>query len=412
MPMFFYLLLISLVFTACSKNESSVPNANVIQKVEEKPSEASTAEVEPNAPIDVQVEVQEPIEHPAQLMVFKPDSIYSQKLLNCSFPDTEEKSCIVKDLPLLGMNAQKISVNDILNRTLVTHQFLGEKFKQVLLKIPPDTLALFGAVNGIVISSEVTTNAYWARSGFIYLSARLFCRSKDECQTLSKENDSQKLPVKFVNDYVHNQKSIWDESIQDDQILLYKVAATLFHELAHANDYFEPSYVRSNDFAIEKSYDELTFERMTVRQMVSLRIPARPKSTRLENLANIIYKNKEMTADDLSLSPQSIADEFLAENTNDLYSHINHEEDMARLVEEALMLTYFNIPRLIVFTDKSNSIVYAEKRRVARPNLRTRVLFAIEKSFSKPVADKVKEKLEDMKPVVFPANSTWNQLYQ
>lgn len=408
MPMFFQLLLISLVFTACSKNESSVPNVSVIEKVEEKASETNTAEVEPDAP----VEVQEPIEYPAQLLPFISDSPYVKKLLICSYPDTEEKSCVVKELPLLEMNPQKISVNDILNRTLVTHQFLGEKFKQVLLKMPPETLALFGAVNGIVISSEVSTNAYWARSGFIYLSARLFCRSKDECQTLSKENDIQKLPVKFVNDYIYNQKSIWDESIQDDQILLYKVAATLFHELAHANDYFEPSYVRSNDFAKEKSYDELTFERMTVRQMVSQRMPGRPSSVRLEHLAGIIYKNEEIKDEDLTLTPQSVVDEFLTNNTNDLYSHINHEEDMARLVEEALILTYFNIPRLIVFTDKSNSIVYAEKNRVAQPNLRTRVLYVIEKGFSKSVADKVKEKLEDVKPVVFPANSSWNQLYQ
>ena len=408
MLIFFHLLLLSLFFTACSKHESSVPNASVIQKVEEKPSETNTAEVEPDPP----VEVQEPIQHPAKLMAFKTDSPFAQKLMICSYPDTEEKSCIVKELPLLGMNSQKISVNDILNRTLVTHQFLGEKFKQVLLKMPPEALAFFGAVNGIVISSEVTTNAYWARSGFIYLNAQLFCRSKDECQTFSKENDSQRVPVRFVNDYIHNQKSIWTESISDDQILLYKVAATLFHELSHANDYFEPSFVRSNDLAIEKSYDELTFERMTVRQMISQRMPASPKSERLEHLAGIIYKNEEIKEDDLSLSPQSIVDEFLAENTNDLYSHLNHEEDMARLVEEALMLTYFNIPRLIVFTDKSNSIVYAEKRRVANPSLRARVLYIIEKSFSKSVADKVKEKLEDTKPVVFPANSYWNQLYQ
>ena len=407
------LLVLSLLFTACSKKESTVTTSTTITQREESKQESSTVVVKTETPPVLQEPISVTV---AELKAYNPQSIFTKKLLECAYPDTEEKSCIVKDLPLLGMSSQKISVSDILNRTLVTHQFLGDSFKQVLQKLPVESLALFGAINGIVLSSEVKTNAYWARSGFIYLNAQLLCRSVKECDFLKsgKENEVnspfKNLQFSFVNDYVYNHKSIW-QNANEEQFVFYKVAATLFHELSHANDYFEPAYIKSSDFAPEKSYDELTYERITIRQMISQRLPSRPKSIKLEHIANVIYNDEEITADDVAMTPQLAVVEFLSESTNDLYAHVNHEEDLARLTEEALMLTFFNIPRLIVFTDTANEIVYAEKMRVAQSGLRPRVLFAIEKSLSKSVAEKVKDKLEATKPLVFPAKTVWDELY-
>ena len=88
-------------------------------------------------------------------------SPYITKMQECIYADSADKSCAIADLPLIGLAVSPITVQDILDRTLISHEFLGETFKQVLLKMNPEMLQMFGSVSAIVISdSSINASRY------------------------------------------------------------------------------------------------------------------------------------------------------------------------------------------------------------------------------------------------------------
>lgn len=358
-----------------------------------------------------------------------PDAPYAQKAAECVY-NFGEKSCLVAEVPLLGLYGN-VTVESIMKRTLVSHPFLGEAFREVLLRLKPETLEMFGAVSAIVISDLINPSFYLNDSGAIYLSGRYFWRTPEERKLVTQVIDGRSsavfsLPYLFDSDYVVNGQSI--ETRESDSHRTYEeiariVSRLLFHELAHANDYFERSFYRSEDFNEHKTYDELAYERYSTSKLISQRLPVHVKSEILIKAGQIWFQGEKATEEDKKTTVETIIKEFTNDVASDVYAYSTHHEDLAMLTEEALMLTLLNYSRYVAIVQLPHAdykptpefawpISWAVKKRIADPVIKPRAIFAVENVLNKNLAQKVKNKLDLESSITFPAKTDWSELYK
>ena len=129
---------------------------------------------------------------------------------------------------------------------------MGERFSQMLDVLPDDIKVLLGAVTAIVIDDDIIPSYYWGLTGAIYIDPRYLWLSPDEANSITQQEDfrssfSSELIFIEASRYVLNgeyaSNDIALDSGQSRTIagITYRFAGLLYHELAHANDYFPPA---------------------------------------------------------------------------------------------------------------------------------------------------------------------------
>ncbi|MEC7470358.1 MAG: hypothetical protein VYC51_10960, partial [Pseudomonadota bacterium] len=230
------------------------------------------------------------------LRPFNQTSPYADALQACVYNNTVENSCDFDTLPLIGMETMSPSIDTILDRTLVSHHWMGERFREFLTQsaAAEDIIKLLRGVTAIVISYDVRPSFYWVRTGAIYLDARNFWRTPEERDTLNTIPDYRSgfgnelqfgIYWRYVKDgeYYYPQSSLPASSRQSKSFVQLEasLAWLMYHELAHANDFFPPASWAS----ISSSSDPLShFQRFGAQSSImSANYPL--QSTLLEGLA-------------------------------------------------------------------------------------------------------------------------------
>jgi len=272
---------------------------------------------------------------------------FSEALSRCVYAIKDTDSCTPNELPLLGMNQKEITVEDILSRTLVSHQFLGDSFKEILMILPKDLLPMFGSVNAIVISNKINPSFFYRKSAAIYLSANLFWRNQEEkkISTIAvdkREGMGFELQFLFDYNYLINGKSIFElnstkKSERSYDVLKYSVARLLFHELTHANDYYAKNFYSSADFDNTKTFAAISYDHYVNKGLVSSRLPSYANSKLMDRIVAITNDGETSTDEDLLITPKDVSDEFKKDVVNDDYSYVTQLEDAAMLMEETLI---------------------------------------------------------------------------
>jgi hypothetical protein len=355
---------------------------------------------------------------------------YAQQLQTCVYADSSDRSCSINSLPFIGISKKAITTQDVLDRTMVSHDFLGESFKQVLNRMNPEMLQMFGAVNAIVISDKINPSFYYSNSGAIYLSGRFFWRNAEEFALLNQVRDSREdygsaLQFLFVSEYFKNGKSISERAKNEvqtyDEISL-NLARLLFHELTHANDYFPKTVYQNPDLDLSKSFQSVAHDRFIKNELISMKQPIKVSSDTLIHLADILFSGEEATKADSEVLAEEVVKEFRADVASADYSYSTDREDLAMCSEEALMLYYYGFKRYIVVVklpeanyiipeDFDYPIVWGEVDRILEPTIKSRALFAIENVLSKNISDQVSKKLDQFSPKEIPANTSWADIY-
>lgn len=354
---------------------------------------------------------------------------YSEKMEVCVYADTNEKSCIISELPLIGLSKEKITIDNILDRTLVSHEFLGETFKQVLLKLNPEMLQMFGAVSSIVISDRINPSFYYSRTGTIYLSGHFFWKNASERKLLSQVRDNREgvgFPLQFFFDggYMKNGNPITERAQRDIQTydeMSINVARLLFHELTHANDFFPELLYKGQNFDLSKTYQKVAFERFINNELQSDKQPSQLSSKLLQRVGQVLFQQEEATAEDSAVLAEEVVKEFKNDVATDDYAYSTTREDFAMIAEEALMLYYYEASRYLCivklpeahFVPPENyvyQIAWGEKRRVLEPKIKTRAHFALESNLGSEIGKKIMNKLDEYNPVEIPANSNWEDI--
>ncbi len=300
-------------------------------------------------------------------------SEYASVLVDCARPfnrggDNRFDACSLGELPLLGQERDQVSVDDILNRTLVSHDWMANRFEQALNALPNDLLQLFSGVTAVVIGADIRPSYYWLTTGAIYLDPANLWLTIEERDTISREPDfrsgfDRELNFESLARFVKDGDYAWRGASltgpgddRDLQQILYPMSALLFHELAHANDYIPPGEHASlnPEWTVADAATQL--ESDSVSATLASTYPL--SSMLMMDLAEVSFQGRDATESEKQLTPQEVGLEFSTDIATDAYAYVSSGsrelffEDTAMLFEEAMMQHHFGITREVAFTDR------------------------------------------------------------
>lgn len=359
-------------------------------------------------------------DHPDEISMYIEGNPDAEKIKKCALANTIEKSCLVLDSPLLGINQTEVTIDAILAKTLVSRKSYGDTFKSILKMIPPESLIMFGAVNAVVIADRITPSFYTFTSGAIYLSASYFWKTPEEKIASHKIVDyrsdfGNSLSYEVSNEYVKDKKDIWyskSRSFRTNEEIAPALISLIFHELAHANDFFQKSFYNSSDLNMNKTFYTITDERWGKLETLSQNVKVKLKSEILLRVGKILYQGEEATIEDKNLKAALLSDEFNNDGASDMYAYSSENEDVAMLVERAMFFHYFKYnsytyffkfpgPDFKIPRDYTYEIGGAVKNKITDAKVKERAQDVLEKMFDATYAQSVINSLDKSSPTFY-----------
>ncbi|WP_347332785.1 hypothetical protein [Marinimicrobium locisalis] len=310
--------------------------------------------------------------------------------------------CTLEQLPLLGQAQRDITVEAIMGRTLVSHDWMAERFEQSLNALPQDLRTLFGGVTAVVIGAEIRPSYYWLSTGAIYLDPANLWLTIEERDTISREPDYRsgfdaELQFDTLGRYVRDGDYAWysaplsgpgEERPLD--AILPPMAALLFHELAHANDYIPPSEHATLDPAWHVAEAATQLQSESVSAALAGTYPL--NSMLMMDLAEVMFQGRTASDSERALRAREVGLEFATDFATDSYAYVNGGdrelffEDTAMLFEEAMMQHHFGVMRDMAFTDRPEEenvscndyvVRWGSRGRVGHEQIRPRVALVL-----------------------------------
>jgi hypothetical protein len=331
-------------------------------------------------------------------------SPYSAALARCVydpalfFSGGATNLCTLGTLPLLAQETAGAvpTVAQVMNRVLVSHDWMGARFEAFLNAQPTDDLRrLLGSVNAIVLGAHVRPSFYWSATGAIYLDADNLWLTPPERDVVSEVPD-----FRSGFDRELNYTGLWRYVVNNQPALLffnpaarvsrdlgyldYELGSLLYHELAHANDYF-PSAVRTTvrtDVPVfQAAPAQLPSDRLATALPLS--------SQEMFGLAQVKFFGVTATDAQKAYTPRQVGDFFRVDRATDEYNYsippgsgAASREDVAMLFEEFMMRLRHAARRDVGMTTKfrpgmtgSDLIVaWGQRGRVADPAVKPRIV--------------------------------------
>lgn len=289
---------------------------------------------------------------------YRADGPYAGILARCASAQSSRQSCRLGDLPPLGLESSNPTVDDIMNRVVVSHRWMGTRMEELLHALPEDIHLLMRGVTAVVIGSEIRPSYYWSMTGAIYLDPASLWITHQERDTISRKQDYRagfSEPMAF--------RSFWRYTLGDspayrhqgldsplerslDDILL-PMASLLFHELAHANDFFPPHayHLVSSDQRFVEAASALAPQRLSTDLTVNMGL----QSDEMYHLAGILFRGNTPSTADTQITAAQVGEFFVDDQASDDYAYSSQYEDLAMLFEEAMMKLHFGIDRDMAF---------------------------------------------------------------
>lgn len=295
---------------------------------------------------------------------FVEDGPYRSVLASCIAVTSRRDSCRLEDLPLLGMEVDAPDIPIVMEHVAVSHDWMGQRFEQVLAVLPEEILQLMGGVTAVVIDDDIRPSSYHSWTGAIYLDPANLWLTNEERATIGTEPDYRRgfgvgLAFRSLSRHVLGDEYAYpfyplsgsQERTLDE--IRYRVASLLLHELAHANDYFPPATIADLDWkltvatAADQGRDGRVSERLAIEDPLT--------SEQLFGLARVRFRGIEATRLQEAITAAEVADSFALDFASHDYSYTTVREDVAMLFEEAMMKYLFDIDRDIAFTPTPTS---------------------------------------------------------
>lgn len=307
------------------------------------------------------------------------------------------KYCTVEQLPFIALSYPETQLKDIISRVVVSHNWMGKRFQELLPLLPNEIITLLGSVTAIVISDNIRPSFYWTGSGAIYLDASNLWLTNAEKQTINQSIDyrsafGDKLSYDFFHRFIKENEYAYFyyplDNTQERHIedLIIPMASLLFHELAHANDFMPQSLLSSLTLTNSTSYElsRLAGKRLNLELQNSYPLVQQP----LFDHAAILYKGKTATLDQQSDSAAYLADLMQTEGANHLYSYSNPAEDVAMLFQATMLKKTLNVDMDSAFIIKHEGdnlscsdyiVAWGERNRIAEPLTQPRAQFVAQR---------------------------------
>ncbi|MDP6674637.1 MAG: hypothetical protein QGH93_07310, partial [Gammaproteobacteria bacterium] len=131
--------------------------------------------------------------------------------------------------------------------------------------------------------------------------------------------------------------------------ILKPMASLLFHELAHANDFFPPPKIATLNSTLSVQQAASNANGIHVSTQLTGFQPL--NSQMWLDLADVLYDGVNATASQRNLMPQQVGIEFENDGASDDYAYSSIYEDTAMLFMEVMMKHHYGIDREIAYTN-------------------------------------------------------------
>ena len=330
----------------------------------------------------------------ANVYPYNSNSPYAENLVNCVYSNALSSSCTLANLPLLAQENIALSVENIMDRVVVSHQWMGDRFKEFLLNSDnyDDFKRLLRATTAIVISYDIRPSFYWAATGAIYLDAENFWLTPQERDTINEAPDFRAnfgnelefvMPWRYVknNDYASQSFSRDQRVARTNNDGFYRLASLLYHELAHANDFFPSTewFSHNDQTRVLDAATSTNFE----SDQLSISLPLQSKTMR--DLAQVSFAGETATPTQKSYQPADIKNLFSPDFATDFYAYSSLREDFAMLFEELMMQIRFQVFRDVAITNQPTGdniisrdyiVTWGQRGRIGEASIKPRVAFS------------------------------------
>lgn len=292
---------------------------------------------------------------------YRSGSPYADVLKNCIV--VVDDPCTLAVLPYIGQEHDNPSVANIMDRVLVTHDWMGLRFEQILYQLPAETLALFKPLTAVLIGSEVRPSTYWSKYGRIKLDPANLWLSKSEKVTVSQAPDYREefgSALKFDsywrmvkdNDYAWDFFSLSDDSERQLKDITLRMARLLFHELAHANDYIPPAAFANLEASdTPRSATDRLYSDSLAIQLYDEALNISAQSSPLYPLARTLYRDEEISDELAAYTGQDAGAVMAGQGKATFYGYSSIQEDIATLFAQSLMRRYYGVETHTAFID-------------------------------------------------------------
>jgi len=334
----------------------------------------------------------------ASVFAYNSNSPYASDLVACVYSNSLNSSCTLAQTPLLAEEVKGSSatpsVEDIMDRVVVSHQWMGERFKDFLINNDNhnDIKNLLRATTAIVIAYDIRPSFYWAATGAIYLDAENFWLTPQERDTINEAPDYRAdfgndlqfvMPWRYVKDNANASYS-YSKSTRVNRIAedgLYRLTSLMYHELAHANDFFPSNewYIHDSGKRVLDAAISSDFE----SDQLAIALPL--ASQEMRDLGQVSFAGETANQTQKNYLPTDIEGFFSPDRATDFYAYSSTREDYAMLFEELMMQSRFDIMRDVAITNQPTGdaitgsdyiVTWGQRGRIGDDKLRERVLFS------------------------------------
>jgi hypothetical protein len=324
---------------------------------------------------------------------FQASSPHAAQLAACTYSNVLTASCMLGRLPLLAQETLTPSVADVMNRVVVSHDWMGQRLQEFLLRKDDrgEIRRLLRAVTAVVISDDVRPAFYWSATGAIYVDPDYLWLTPDERDTVDETPDFRSdfgndlqftMPWRLVkgNDYAsYYYPPEWRQERPFDEIGV-ELGSLLYHELAHANDAFPSTRwagLQSTASPLSAS-DWSPYGSAVLEQTYPL------GSEEMKGLALVSFHGDQATDLQKSYLPLDVAGFFEPDRTADFYSYSTAEEDFATLFEFLMLrnrlgidadIAATNLPRGTNITGRDYIVTWGQRGRIGEEKLKPRARF-------------------------------------
>ncbi len=371
---------------------------------------------------------------------YRPVAVYAGVLTRCAYhlsvyylDSARNNFCPSGTLPLLQAEAGPgaiPSVAQVMGRVLVSHDFLGANFEQFLLTQDRfgDFRRLLGGVTAIVLGSHVRPSYYTAGTGAIYLDANNLWLTPEQRDVVTEVPDyrlafDDELNYtafgRLVRNNAYARRSFPASSriTRSGEELVLELGRLLYHELAHASDFFPPSERTLNP---SESIWSNVAGRVGARTLGSDALAGQYPlmSAEMKALGQVLYRGAKASEAQKAYTGADVGWFFGADRASDDYSYSifegsNSREDLAMLFEEFMMGYRHGVQYDIAFTNLyregmtfDQAIVgWGQRGRIAEPAIRPRIKLVLERIapwIDPAEADKLPA------PIMMTAGASWD----
>ncbi len=323
---------------------------------------------------------------------YKGDSPYISVIKSCATVEESKNACDLETLPLIGMEYNDPGIPQIMDRVIVSHDWMGERFEELLYELPEGFLPLFKGITAIVIDDDIRPAYYTTATGAIYLDPAFLWLSVEEKRTINPKEDyragfDDPLAFRQLNRYLidgqsaYRHLSLTDNSTRELDDIVLLVARLLLHELAHANDFVPPDRIMNLPTNMTLTQAINTINGNWVSTRLDEHTPI--TSDTMLSLAGVMYKGNEPSLEDLEIEAAEVGDAFAPDGASDDYGYTNVYEDLAMLFEASMMKYFFDADYEVAFTSVPDNasacadyqIGWGERNRLGHESVRTRAEF-------------------------------------